>query len=1006
MDSYLKSSAVSRHHYALVHKVENAQSAQEADGAVWAEVDRIRVKVAGGLVDAYEELVVLMYCHTAATVRTISAADLEFALPPAVNLAAMGRTVKHRRIGLTFCAMFMPPDHPLQLMLVNTIRKEIESEEVARIVLAMDFIVACPSEFLAPAVAPRLEALLSHKSQNIRRRAVFVLRALDSISQLSPTDSPRPMDTHLSQHKATVVRRLTRAARENHVRSDEVGAIDALLTATRKLLESDALASNEVIPVIAALLEKTIIRSGKDKRHSQQNQRSPKLVTSLVLTLQCAVTAPGKELLAESVMIDVAKLALRLIRSYAERPGSPQVLQTFRLLGALPIPLVHTLLQSSAQTPQASSSSSPSQSLSKSTARHPVLILRSLLVSRDPTERWAGLACLQALDARLWAGLPLDGAENTIPPVLDEWEVGAIMRGLGDQDKTLRQLTMRVLYGVDPQLLHAYLEQLITPPPSAPSAKQQPGDALEVISFLYTNDGAGFANGLGRILDKDHGKGVDEKLVEGVVSVLHENDQVFRSAFADAMLERITRLPVSLTSPIALGSPSASTGATPIALVTNPTTILLFATTAYDITAGVRQAVDMLLRLLDGKGAGMQEVLLLAALRLIPRLDQDVETQASISRVEAFGQGASLGRHIRRRCELFIRYAKDLNTLRKIVDETSEKPLPEFLQALLSYNPSNAQPTPKQVASPPQSPNPVAGLSIISPSFSTVSLSNSPALRYDAYAPPQPAPRRTRPALQSPFHRESGDSSISGDSPFVREGEDLAGEMVLQAADERRKGKEKARMNESISHLRLDVHGTPKTAAGRDELLPNPNADLITLSALESPFRAETEFGTLNMSNSLVAGVTDPTSDSTTISSPRFHTAPMTSPRLNGSDLAPVDADAIWSSFDVADGDTTLGKQTLRGWCERAPEHVGGMLRDMGVGFVTQKVMVEGGANPGAGQEVFAYIPSPSESPDSEVARAVVRLKPADDGSCLWMLRCGEWELRVKVRKLLDGESG
>ncbi|KAG8688349.1 hypothetical protein FRC08_011483, partial [Ceratobasidium sp. 394] len=237
MDSYLKSSAVSRHHYALVHKVENAQSVQEADGAVWEEVDRIRVKVAGGLVDAYEELVVLMYCHTAATVRTVSAADLEFALPPAVNLAATGRAVKHRRIGLTFCAMFMPPDHPLQLMLVNTIRKEIESEEMARIALAMDFIVACPSEFLAPAVAPRLEALLPHKSHNIRRRAVFVLRALDSISQPSPTDSPRPMGTHLSQHKATVVRRLTRAARENHVRSDEVGAIDALLIATRSLLE-------------------------------------------------------------------------------------------------------------------------------------------------------------------------------------------------------------------------------------------------------------------------------------------------------------------------------------------------------------------------------------------------------------------------------------------------------------------------------------------------------------------------------------------------------------------------------------------------------------------------------------------------------------------------------------------------------------------------------------------------------------------------------------------------
>ncbi|KAG8735841.1 hypothetical protein FRC10_010089 [Ceratobasidium sp. 414] len=935
MDSYIKSAAVSRHHYALTHKVENATSVQEADAAVWVEVDRIRAKVAGGLVDTYEELVVLMYCHTAATVRVVSAADLEFALSPAVNLAATGRAVKHR---LTFCAMFMPQDHPLQLMLVNTVRKEIESEEKARIVLAMDFIIACPSEFLAPAVAPRLEVLLSHKSyaappppRTTLTRRCFGEGKISGV--VLPTDSPRPMDTHLSHHKPTIMRRLTRAAREDYVRSDEVGAVDALLTAARELLQSGALVSNDLIPVIAALLEKTIIGSGKGKRHSQQNHRSPRLVTSLVSTLQSAVTAPGKELLPES-------------------PRPPQ---------------------------------------SKSTTRHPVLVIRSLLVSRDPTERRAGLACLHALDARLWAGVPLDGAENTIPPVLDEWEVGAIMRGLGDPDNTLRQLvcpkppfihTMRILYGVDPQLLHAYLEQLITPPPSAPSTKQQPGEALEVISFLYANSGIGFANGVGRILDKDPAKGgVDEKLVGGVVSVLHESDQAFRSGFANEMLERIGRSPISLPSPFAIGSSSASAETSSTLLATNSTAILLFATTSNDITTSARRAVDVLLGLLNGKGAGMQEVLLLAALRLIPRLDQGADVQTSITRVEAFSQGAGLGRHIRRRCELFVRYAKDLDLLRKVVAETSASPLPEFLQALLSRNSSNPQPTLEQVVSPSQPPKVTTSRPVISPTFSTVSLSNSPALRYDAYAPPQPAPRRIRPALQSPFHRESGDSSISGDSPFVREGEDLAGEMVLQAADERRNAKGKARLSESVSHLRLDIHGTPKTSAGRDEL-PNPDADLITLSAVESPFRAETEFGTLNMSNSLVAGATDLTSDSTAISSPRYHTAVMTSPRLSGSDLAPVDADAIWSSFDVADGDTALGRQTLRGWCERLPNDMGRMLREMGVGFVTQKVAVEEGANAGKGQEVFAYIPSPSESPDSEVARAVVRLKPADDGSC------------------------
>lgn len=49
MDSYLHSGAVNRHHYALAHKVENA-SVQDADMAIWAEVDRIRTLVARGSV--------------------------------------------------------------------------------------------------------------------------------------------------------------------------------------------------------------------------------------------------------------------------------------------------------------------------------------------------------------------------------------------------------------------------------------------------------------------------------------------------------------------------------------------------------------------------------------------------------------------------------------------------------------------------------------------------------------------------------------------------------------------------------------------------------------------------------------------------------------------------------------------------------------------------------------------------------------------------------------------
>ncbi|KAB5591144.1 Adaptin amino-terminal region protein [Ceratobasidium theobromae] len=981
MDSYLKSSAVNRHHYALVHKVENASSVQEADEAIWSEVARIRTEVGRGLANARDELVILMYCYIAAIGRPLNALDLEFALPPAVNLAATGRAIKDRRIGLNFCAQFMSSEHPLQLMLVNTLRKELESEEPARMVLALDFIAACPSQFLAPAVAPRLEVLLGHKLQNLRHRTLLALRSLDTLIN-DPTDS------YLSHYAATIMRRLTRAAREDHVRSDEIGAMGALLLTARDLLQAGVIHSKDAILPVAAVLEKTILAA---------KIRPPRLVAPILATLQVAVECLGNHPeIPDDLLSDLAKLATRVIFGFADRAASPPVLQAFRLLGALPVRLVHTLFQPNWVSLE---SPGPSKSLSSKSRRHPVTVLRPLIVSRDPNERWTALACLKELDVCLWAGVPLNEGKadsgnsaqsNLIPPVLDEWEVDAVMRGLSDQDKTIRKL-------VRPPCPFPAL--LLTPPPAAATStfKLKGLEALEVLAFLHAKDGAEFARGIGRILDimskwepkekkpaqarceKRPVQAVDEKLVEGAVLVVHESDQTFRSEFANAMFERLERLLTSssdsLISPIAPpancsnSKADVSSSRQGDASRVDPTTILLFATTVVDVSVEPRQAVDILVTMMPGRGAGLQEVLLLAALRLVPQLHQQ-DVKHITERVEEFSRKETLSRHMRRRCELFLQFVQDIDVLRNFVDETRLQSLPEFLQKLLSR-----APTPSKNASLSLSPEtstqhrsisprrPVERT--ISPEFSTVSLSNSPALRYDAYAPPQPAPRRNRPKLDSQLSSqgESGNASTSS--------EDLS-------FAERSAGMESD--NHAGGHLRLEVLGSKNL---QDEPTPNPNADLITLSALESPFRAETDFRTLSMSDS------DPirrASGSTTTSSPRFHTAVMSSPHLNqeGGELSPSDADAIWSSFDSGDGSaTTLGRQTLRGWCERTPESVGNALRGMDVGFVTQKV----GSESAREKEVFAFIPTPVDSSDAEVAQAVVRLKPADDGSCLWMLR-------------------
>ncbi|KAL1681789.1 armadillo-type protein [Schizophyllum commune] len=177
---FVSSGALSRRHYKLVSDVENAATMQAADQFLLAEINHIQRRARSAdlsLKDWKENLILLLHCSL-----TISAAlpmhALDFALPHAVTVAEAGESVPDKRIGYLFCAEVMSHDHELRLMLVNTIRKDLESPEIPRICLALDALITSPSHDVIPAVQPRLHDLLSHTSLHVRRRALLAFRAL------------------------------------------------------------------------------------------------------------------------------------------------------------------------------------------------------------------------------------------------------------------------------------------------------------------------------------------------------------------------------------------------------------------------------------------------------------------------------------------------------------------------------------------------------------------------------------------------------------------------------------------------------------------------------------------------------------------------------------------------------------------------------------------------------------------------------------------------------------
>ncbi|KAI6032934.1 armadillo-type protein [Pisolithus orientalis] len=177
--SFASSGAMSRAHYSLVRRVETATSVQAADRVILDEINTIQSTLEQphlSIKVCKESLILLLYSAMALSVA--SPGDLSFAFHHAVNLAELGESILDKRIGYTFCLQMMPPNHELHLMLVNTLRKDLESTSIGRICLAMDILMQIRSEDVAPAVQSRLRFFLRDKNDSVRRRAHTVYYAL------------------------------------------------------------------------------------------------------------------------------------------------------------------------------------------------------------------------------------------------------------------------------------------------------------------------------------------------------------------------------------------------------------------------------------------------------------------------------------------------------------------------------------------------------------------------------------------------------------------------------------------------------------------------------------------------------------------------------------------------------------------------------------------------------------------------------------------------------------
>ncbi|KAL0956162.1 hypothetical protein HGRIS_002322 [Hohenbuehelia grisea] len=277
------------------------------------------------------------------TYDAVSHHAIEAAFPHALTMAEAGNTIQLKRTGYLFCVELMPAGHELQLMLVNTLRKDLENPEISRICLALDTLVACGTEDVIPAIQPRLLDLLSHNSPIVRRRALVAVRALSR---------------HDSELLVKIATKLIKRMKDPHMN-----------VARAAVLVSTDLVKNASNDQVQVTLE-DLLQTTWTKRHD-------KLFDPLLLLILRALSA-------HQLADDAVNVAIKLIRATSEVQSYASMYGAFTSLREYDFQNWPVSLRSARFSP--------------------VQYIRPLLTSRDVNDQYAFLACLECVDPALWAG--------------------------------------------------------------------------------------------------------------------------------------------------------------------------------------------------------------------------------------------------------------------------------------------------------------------------------------------------------------------------------------------------------------------------------------------------------------------------------------------------------------------------------------------------------------------------------------------------------------------------
>ncbi|WWD08222.1 hypothetical protein V865_006333 [Kwoniella europaea PYCC6329] len=678
---YVTSGASSRAHHGWLVRLNEAASTQEEDDIISDEIRKARdvLGVRGQSTRKIADtLIILLHCLM---LRHRTEGDVELAMVSALQLAEGGRTIAERRIGYLYLVERLPKGHELNLLMINTIRKDLSSSTPSHILLALRTIAKIPSEDLAPAVIPLLttKSLLRHKIPAIRQRAFEALLSLHRIRQT--TDSfPLTMNKLLKSL--------------DHEQDLSVLAI--ILRSIRHILETGAHhfgPDEERLYVLERCID-----IARDHEVGYEGQIALEVVKTLGRIVESSEAV--SERIADTLSRYIAE-RLDAMKSCHRWEGA-FLLEVCRY--AKHIPQIYQSILRHISNLLLPNQANPSSSTAS--------------VLPAPNDHVLVLKCMKQLPLDVWDG------------VLGEREMGVIMEGVNSVDDNIRKLTIRLLRKLSPDLplmvLQTHLDSIKSSTHlSLPLAlanglnideKTRLGRyetalrALEVVEAQSAEDGHAYGEGVLKILrvleEANGGRGLIWD--DGAGQILGRLEHLPRSSAEATTISLLELLQAGDNRP----------GDTTVVIITSITCQYL--PSAYD---KAQEVIQYFVNKIPHYSASIQELILVTLVSLLTKLRSDrLENSTKLvhKTIQDLREGSS--RYLKKRCDQ-ISAVINRDLLDEVKEKSKSSKLADVLDAIISVSTTHSEKLTPSVETTLSPPPPRANLSVSQ-------------LRYDAYHPP------------------------------------------------------------------------------------------------------------------------------------------------------------------------------------------------------------------------------------------------------------------------------